>query len=180
MTETWKDVAGYEGIYQISNTGKVKSCARNVYQDGRLKYKKPEKILKGYKLSCGYMMVDLRVNCNRERKTIHRLVAEAYLPNKENKPMVNHIDGDKLNNSVENLEWVTGSENVIHALDMGLSPVGEKVKQSKLTAEQVKYIKGNYIPRNREFGQSALARKFGVSSSAIKMIVTGINWKRCC
>ena len=95
--EVWKDVKGFEGLYQISSLGQVKSLRRN-------------KILKPKKHRCGYLIVDL---CNNGEKTryIHRLVAEAFIPNPNNLPQVNHIDENKKNNSVNNLEWCTPKYN---------------------------------------------------------------------
>ena len=92
--EQWRDIEGFDGLYQVSNQGRVKS----------LKYGK-EKILKGVKSCNGYLTVGLCKDGKEVRKYIHRLVAEAFLPNPQNLPQVNHKDEDKTNNCVENLEW---------------------------------------------------------------------------
>lgn len=109
MKEEWKDIKGYEGLYQISNLGNVKS----VYKNGNFKI-----LIGGIKN--GYRQVILVKDGKRKYINVHRLVAEAFIPNKENKSQVNHIDGNKLNNKVDNLEWCTQSENMKHAYKIGL------------------------------------------------------------
>lgn len=104
--EEWRDVVGYEGLYKISNKGRVKS-----YQ-GR--YKQP-KVLKTTMTTTGYKKIELTKNKRRKAFKVHRLVAKAFLSNKENKPYVNHIDNNPLNNNVTNLEWCTQKENMIHS-----------------------------------------------------------------
>lgn len=101
MEEIWKDIEGYEGVYQVSNLGRVKR-----FETGR--------ILKGVKNEYGYLLANLSKNNIRSTKRIHRLVAEAFIPNPQNKPEVNHIDENKLNNDITNLEWVTSKENLNH------------------------------------------------------------------
>lgn len=112
MREIWRDIAGYEGLYQISNLGRVKSLERNE------KFcKRPETILKAFLCGSGYREIILRNKDGRKPKLIHRLVAEAFIPNEEGKREVNHKDGDKLNNAASNLEWVTSSENIKHSYE---------------------------------------------------------------
>lgn len=125
MVEIWKDLIGYKGLYQISTKGRVKSlsrvCNTKKMKDG--KYSKAirnEKILKGYKNTNGYMKVNLTKDNKLKGYSIHRLVALTFILNIENKPQVNHIDGNKENNFVNNLEWVTNNENQQHAIDIGL------------------------------------------------------------
>lgn len=111
MEEIWKDIKGYEGLYQVSNFGRVKSFIRG-----------KESILKNYISDRGYCKSVLRTkekNSRKEFKT-HRLVAITFIPNPMNKPDVNHINGDKLNNNIYNLEWCTKSENITHSCLLGL------------------------------------------------------------
>ena len=103
MEEIWKDVLGYENLYLVSNFGRIKSL-----------YHK-NKIMQVYTNQQGYSIVRLHKNKKRTGLLLHRIVAKAFIPNPNNKPEVNHIDGNKLNNCVNNLEWVTSSENTIHA-----------------------------------------------------------------
>ena len=112
MEEIWKDIEGYEGLYKVSNLGKVLNLSNN-------------KIIKLHDNGCGYLNVSLK------GKTcyIHRLVAQAFIPNPENKPTVNHIDKNKNNNTVDNLEWATYSEQEQHKLNFdGYIQKGKSIK----------------------------------------------------
>ena len=115
-TEEWRDIVGYEGEYQVSNLGRVKSLSRFIF-NGKGTFLSQEKILNGFKTKKGYIRVEL----HKKSFAIHRLVAQAFIPNELNKPQVNHIDGDKSNNCVSNLEWCTNGENQIHAYANGLN-----------------------------------------------------------
>ena len=110
--EIWKDIKGYEGIYQISNLGNVKSLQRIDSNNHLVK----EKILKSSSngIGKGYLWVKLGRKGKKEK--IHRLVAKAFIPNPNNKKEVNHIDGNTHNNKVDNLEWVTHKENCLHCV----------------------------------------------------------------
>ena len=101
--EIWKDIEGYEGLYQVSNLGRVKSLNYN--------RTRKEKILKHGSDKKGYLYVNLCKEGKKRNYRVHRLVAETFIDNLENKPEVNHKDEDKTNNKVENLEWVTSKEN---------------------------------------------------------------------
>ena len=109
---------------------------------------------------------------------VHRLVAEAFLPNKNQLTEVNHIDGNKKNNKLSNLEWSSRQANMDHARRIGLwsARKGEASSRAILTQEQVDYVRKNCRKRCPKFGQSALGRKFGVSNSCISLIVSGRNW----
>lgn len=104
MVETWRDIAGYEGIYQVSNHGRVKT---------RKKIKTPQKNNRGY------MTIMLYKNDGGRHFLIHRLVAQAFIPNPENKATVNHKDGVRSNNKLDNLEWATYNENNLHMYKNG-------------------------------------------------------------
>lgn len=118
MEEIWKPIKGYEQYYEVSNLGRIKSLARNVYWKNRAnrinsRYDE-EKIIVPDVMKNGYIRIKFRVNGDVKQKTVHRVVAEAFIPNPENKPCINHKDGDRKNNKVENLEWCTYSENNLH------------------------------------------------------------------
>lgn len=124
MEETWKNIKEYEGLYQVSNLGRVKSFA--VYKQG--------KILRPIRTHKGYLTVVLSKDKKEKRKRIHRLVAEEFIPNPKHKEQVNHINGNKTDNRINNLEWVTCQENVKHAWNTGLAAVNknflEAIKKS--------------------------------------------------
>lgn len=160
--EEWRDIIGYEGLYMVSNMGRIKSF-----------YNNKMRIIKASKRSDDYISVGLHKDGRSVTYYVHVLVADAFLPNLEGKPQINHIDGDKTNNRVENLVWVTGSENMNHAYKIGLAkvPRGANHHNAKLTTDDVRYIRSHYLKGDNEFGAEALARKFAVSSSSIRDVV---------
>lgn len=131
--EVWKEVKGYEGLYQVSNFGRVKSLLRfnnyynAIYKEQKKRIQK-ERLLNIRKTPRGYLQVCLTANSLSNNKLVHRLVAEAFIPNPLNKPQVNHIDGNKENNKVSNLEWMTSQENNKHAHKIGLNKSHNKRK----------------------------------------------------
>ncbi len=135
MIEIWKPVKGFEN-YEVSNLGQVKSLNYNRTKEA--------KILKPWVDKYGYLRVNLSKNGKGYAKKVHRLVASAFIPNIGDNPQVNHIDGDKTNNKVDNLEWVTCKENIQHAWNTGLSRMTKKHKK-KLSESH----KGNKNPKSK-------------------------------
>lgn len=131
--------------------------------------------VKGHIDRCGYREVVV----NGKQKLVHRIVAMVFIPNQNNLEQVNHIDGNKLNNNVNNLEWCTRSENLRHAYAIGLEQIktGEKNQFHKLTEEAVKYIRSNYIKRDKQFGAVPLGKRFGVDRTTILDVVKRKTWK---
>lgn len=142
MAEIWKPIPQYDGLYVVSNTGKVKSVNWNRTGEG--------KELKPFSNN-GYARVCIRKNGVGKHFLVHRLVAELFIDNPDNYPVVNHKDGNKLNNEVSNLEWVSIKENVNHAISMGLRPynvvcVRKRGKENKLCKPVFQYDReGNLI-----------------------------------
>lgn len=150
MQEIWKDIPNYEGFYQISSFGNVRSLDRVIhFQKGNPKrntFSKGKRI-KNQISNSGYYRTKLCKNQTRKMFSVHRLVAEVFIPNPENKPQVNHIDGNRLNNHVENLEWATMSENVLHAYETGLN-YGLRGDLSPHKRAVLQYDKnGNFVKR---------------------------------
>ena len=123
--EIWKDVIGYEGYYQISNLGRIKSVNR-ITTHNRVR---KECMLKQFLNKFGYYFVSLSKDNKKITQRVHRLVAKTFIPNPNNYPEINHIDGNKKNNKVENLEWCSCQQNILHSFKLGLSnvPKGEKI-----------------------------------------------------
>lgn len=120
MMEIWKDVVGYEGLYQVSNLGRVKSLYREFWcgKDYNILKKYPETILTIWLDNGGYEYVTFTRNSKSKKFKVHRLVGEAFIPNPENKPQIDHIDTIRTNNKVENLRWVTRSENNLNPITL--------------------------------------------------------------
>lgn len=157
--ELWLPVVGFEQYYAISNHGRVFS----------LRFPKLIKTPPNGKNNAGYPTVDLRVDYSHNSKKVHRMVAEAFIPNPENKPYVNHIDGNKLNPHIDNLEWVTAKENSQHAVRTGLVTGGKRVSR-KLTHDDVRAIRARCVNGCKINGQSAIAKEYGV----IRQVMVGI------
>lgn len=166
--EIWKDIEGTDGKYQVSNLGRVKSI-----QGKREGFIKPEINIGGY------LTVHLRVNHKNLNRVVHRLMMKAFIPNPENKPFVNHKDGNKLNNSFENLEWCTASENRKHAYDTGLCkacpPIGEKNAQGKLKTEDVLSIR--VLLKYTNLRDKQIGEIFNVSQVTISQIHRRQTWR---
>lgn len=118
--EIWRDVVGYEGCYRVSNLGRVKSCFRSRRGKNNTVSYVYEKIKQLTTDIDGYLLVSLYNDTASQVVRVHRLVAQAFLPNPDNLPQVNHKDGDKFNNSVTNLEWCTNQDNIDHSWKIGL------------------------------------------------------------
>ena len=167
--EEWRWVVGLEGKYKVSNLGRVRSYIKG----GRIK--SPNKT------KCGYLVVNLFYDCGLHGKLVHRLVAEAFIPNPENKRTVNHKNGNKEDNRVENLEWMTTSENVKHAFETGLKKNTEKqlakvCMWKKYTPEMIEEMKRLW--QERKMSQHAIARKFNADPSHVCRIVNGLSRTR--
>lgn len=159
----WADVKGYEGIYTVSDHGDVKSLSRSVPHSYSGTITISERILRPGPCGCGYLQVNLAKDGVNKAAKVHRLVAEAFIPNTDNKPQVNHKNGDKADNRVENLEWVSASGNIRHAYDSGYHDQ-HLAKMRKLTDEQVRLIRSSKQPH------SAIAFEYGVSQSTVQAI----------
>ena len=182
------------GIYRVTIDGRVFTQSKHKIPlvskgkefSGEFKIiLRPEREMKYTLNNRGYYSVGIQ----RTTHMVHRLVAQAFIPNPENKPCVNHIDGNKLNNHVDNLEWCTIAENNKHARDTGLhkQAKGHKITykskqtkqkalsnlkdKSKLTPEDVRYVRSVHKPRDKEFSATALAKQFGTSVAAMCKIV---------
>lgn len=153
----WKKVKGYEGIYEVNESGVVRRVENKLIMATPIHH-------------TGYKVLSLRKpNELRKQFRVHRLVAIAFVPNPKNKPEVNHKDGNKLNNHFSNLEWATTRENKIHSIQIGLvNPFGENNNSSKLTDKEVEEIKQH----PKYYGsRKYLSEKYNISYSRIGQIL---------
>lgn len=163
--DEWRDIPGWEGMYQVSSSGQVRSLHRK-----NTRTLKPRNNRKGYPCVMLYA-----ADGSKKNKPVHRLVAATFIRRKdEAATQVNHIDGNKTNNSRENLEWVTASENIIHSVGIGKRAIGEGHHSAKLTESDVVEIRKRLKAGDR---QKDIARDFGVSTCPISQIKRGIIWK---
>lgn len=136
MEEIWKDIEGFEGLYQVSNLGRIKSFHKRI--EGKIIKLAPDKD--------GYCLVGLHKNKRTCRRRVHRLVAQTFIPNHQNLPQVNHIDGNKQNNRVDNLEWCTNQENIIHSFKvLKRIPVYPNLKENSKWQKYIETVKKRVI-----------------------------------
>lgn len=167
--EIWKDIQGYEGLYQISSFGRVKRLERENKFGNKTRVLK-EMIMTPVKNRHGYMGLNIAIDKKMKAHSIHRLVATHFIKNIDNLPEVNHIDGDKNNNVASNLEWCTRKENMSHAISAGLiNHKGDNSPIAKLTNEDVKRIRQVYNSETRTYED--LAEEYGVGGSTIGRII---------
>nr|DAJ02249.1 MAG TPA: homing endonuclease [Caudoviricetes sp.]DAM42420.1 MAG TPA: homing endonuclease [Caudoviricetes sp.] len=152
MEEIWKDIKEYEGLYQVSNLGRVKRVTTG-------------RILKGSKDRGGYLVVNLSKNNSGSMKKIHRLVAQAFIPNPENKAEINHIDEDKTNNMLSNLDWMTRKENNNHGTRTDRMA---KTRSIPIIAINLKTNESTEF-----YGASECARKLGLHQPSITHVLNG-------
>lgn len=170
--EIWKDIPGYEGLYQASRSGKIRSMSR------RLDYRTGSRMIDGRILRPalskeGYLRVCLCREGEEKNGKVHRLICLTFLPNPENKPHVNHKDGNKLNNHVDNLEWCTASYNQRHAFAKGLA-------KPNYSGRKIDYETAEIIRKRCANGEtkSVLGKEFGLSKGHIWFIVSGFCWNK--
>lgn len=163
--EIWKDIEGWEGKYQVSNLGRVKSF-----------YGRKEKIMnaRANKKSMRVGLCDYKNKILKDYR-VHRLVAAAFIPNPHNHPIINHIDNDWTNNKASNLEWCTQQHNIQHAVNQKRHTIGEKSHFSKLSLTNVLWIRDNY--NKGVISVNAMATKFGVHRETIRKIAKREIWK---
>lgn len=173
--EIWKKIERFNFEYEISTHGRIRSVYGFTIRDNGRKYTRVSKILKPA-LDGGYLKGAVCVNKKLTAYKIHRLVAEEFIPNIENKAEVNHIDGNKTNNNVSNLEWATRQENIEHCILNNLQTAfkGEEIGNSKLKEYQVLEIRSKFIPRI--YSRNRLAIEYNVSEATIKDILYKRTW----
>jgi hypothetical protein len=156
--EVWKYIKGYEGLYQISNLGQIKN--------NKGKYS-----IIGID-NCGYYRLNLKKNGKQKTHRVHRLLALVFIENTYNKPFINHIDGNKLNNSLDNLEWCTAKENIIHAVQNKLRIALKKENHGRaiLDTEKVALIRSNQI------SLSYALKVYGISKTQYYRVKNGEGW----
>jgi len=168
--EIWKTVVGYEGLYDVGSFGNIKS-----YYVGK-------DILRKSIDSNGYFVIGLTKNRNRNQFKVHRIVAEAFIPNPENKPCVNHIDNNRSNNHVENLEWCTHKENTQHALKQGRMVDMTKIRPGMLGSKNPRaLVNEKHVLEIRSLAsrmrQEEIANLFLLKKKTVSAIITRQNWK---
>lgn len=169
--EKWKKIDGYK-YYFVSNLGRVKS----INDKGNWGDKRTLKIIVR---KSGYCVVNLNSYSDGGKKMkqyrVHQLVARAFIPNPEKKPTINHLDGNKENNHVDNLEWCTHSENMLHAYKNGLCIREKGVNTTTLTVDDVKEIRKRY--KNENISQYQLSKDYSVVESTIRNVINKTSWK---
>lgn len=172
--EIWKDILNYEGYYQVSNLGRIKSLKRYVKKRWDTLILIDEKILKPILRKDGYYRIKLCKNGNYDHPLVHQVVLKTFVKNLENKPQINHINGDKSNNKLNNLEWTTISENIQHSYNNNLHKKLRGVKNgaSKLTETDILEIRK--IGKLRKVKDTAF--KYNITTHTVWCILNNKSW----
>jgi hypothetical protein len=173
--EIWKDIKEFNNEYQISNLGRIRSKEAIIIRSNGIPYKRESKILKPA-VDKGYLKGAVCLNKKLVRYKIHRLVADAFVNGKKDGLEVNHINGNKTDNNAQNLEWVTRSENMIHAVKTGLLPVtrGSQRVQAKMDEQTVLKI---YDLRSKGLQRKLILSELGITINMYKDVIRGRTWK---
>ena len=170
--ENWRDVRGYEGLDQVSNYGGVKSIT---HYDSMGRTKKGCILVPSLDSRKHYLKVSFYKKGIHKNAYIHKLVANAFLPNLNRFPVVNHKDENKLNNNASNLEWCTYQYNNTYGKMKNIR-LGESNGCSKITYDIAIYIKQHHVPNDKVYGTTALSKKFGISAPQVSAIAHGKRW----
>ena len=175
MNENWYSLIGYEHYYEISDLGRFRSKARFVKGRNNSKLLKPSRILSIKQHTGGYSYVQLTINSKEKNITTHRYIALHFIPNPENKPFVNHKNGIKTDNKIDNLEWCTHSENMKHAFDNGLEEGRKGISHHnvKLSEADVLNIRKRVLNENPK----DLAKEYKIHPVTISNIKLRKSWK---
>lgn len=161
LEELWKPVKEFEGIYEVTSKGRF----RNI----RIKLKGEINYIKSFPNTSGRLIIHLCINSKKKSFQVHRLIAESFVPNPNNLPQINHIDGNYLNNAIENLEWCTSKENVRHVFKNNLKTGYFGIGISKMTPELILEIKDRYY--NKKELQKDIAKSLNACRSVIHRII---------
>lgn len=175
MKIEWRPVKGYKRLYEVSNKGQVRSIARTYVNKSGVKRYLKSTVLKPSLDGGGYLKVNLYKNLQVKNIAIHRLVAIAFKPRIKGKNIVNHKSGIKTDNKVGNLEWVTDSENKIHALNLGLTKLRGSDNHFALLNE-VQVLEICKLLDTTSINHSEIGRRFDVKNSVISAINLGTTW----
>ena len=165
----WKDINGYEGLYQVSSNGEV----RRLYKE-----REPRVLVKCLN-TIGYKVVTFSKKSERKVFYTHRLIAEYFIPNPENKPQINHKDGIKSNDNISNLEWCSGSENLLHAYKTGLKEVTDKGKEAISKVNRIKVINtktGEIYKSIRDTAKSANIKDYTLRKRLLNILENNTNF----
>lgn len=172
--EVWKDIKGFEGSYQVSNLGKVRSLDREITKTNRhgdvQNFKLKGKELRFNDNGKGYLSVQLG---RGNRRYVHRLVAEMFIDNPFELPTINHIDNNTKNNNVTNIEWVTQQENIQHKVRQGRQHKGERIPSTKLKEDDVREIRKLL---SDGVSQTKIAEMYNITQTPVSKIKRGVTW----
>jgi len=176
MGEVWKDIEGYDGYYKVSNEGNVKSLDRIVLGNRGSKCRRVGRPMKLRVEKNGYVRVALSSDGKNIKFSVHRLVGIAFLDNKKGLPEINHIDGNKENNNVENLEWCSSRDNQLHAFASGLQRkrLGSELHQTKITEDNVRDIRNMWGSGKHK--QYEIAKKYNLHPQYVSLVIHRKRW----